>query len=387
MPENTNAIELTILMPCLNEAETLETCIRKAFHFLEEYQVQGEVLIADNGSTDGSQDIARRCGARVVDVPVKGYGAALMGGCDAALGTYVIMGDADDSYDFLHLMPFLEKLREGYDLVMGNRFKGGIAPGAMPPLHRYIGNPVLSFIGRLFYPSAIGDFHCGLRGYNREAIKGLDLQTTGMEYASEMVVKATLMHLRMTEVPTTLSPDGRSRAPHLRSFRDGWRHLKFLLMHSPRWLFLYPGAVLFVLGLILIAALLPGPLRIGSVTFDIHTMLAGSGCMILGAQMILFSLYTNAYAKVSRFIPVTEKTESFLEKATTEKGALLGFLLVLAGIVIAVLSVLLWRDTSFGDLNPQQVMRYTIPAMTCIVIGAQIIFGSFFLGILQIRRK
>ena len=387
MPENTNAIELTILMPCLNEAETLATCIRKAFHFLEEYQVQGEVLIADNGSTDGSQDIARRCGARVVDVPVKGYGAALMGGCDAALGTYVIMGDADDSYDFLHLMPFLEKLREGYDLVMGNRFKGGIAPGAMPPLHRYIGNPVLSFIGRLFYPSAIGDFHCGLRGYNREAIKGLDLQTTGMEYASEMVVKATLMHLRMTEVPTTLSPDGRSRAPHLRSFRDGWRHLKFLLMHSPRWLFLYPGAVLFVLGLILIAALLPGPLRIGSVTFDIHTMLAGSGCMILGAQMILFSLYTNAYAKVSRFIPVTEKTESFLEKATTEKGALLGFLLVLAGIVIAVLSVLLWRDTSFGDLNPQQVMRYTIPAMTCIVIGAQIIFGSFFLGILQIRRK
>ena len=387
MPENTNAIELTILMPCLNEAETLETCIRKAFHFLEEYQVQGEVLIADNGSTDGSQDIARRCGARVVDVPVKGYGAALMGGCDAALGTYVIMGDADDSYDFLHLMPFLEKLREGYDLVMGNRFKGGIAPGAMPPLHRYIGNPVLSFIGRLFYPSAIGDFHCGLRGYNREAIKGLDLQTTGMEYASEMVVKATLMHLRMTEVPTTLSPDGRSRAPHLRSFRDGWRHLKFLLMHSPKWLFLYPGAVLFVLGLILIAALLPGPLRIGSVTFDIHTMLAGSGCMILGAQMILFSLYTNAYAKVSRFIPVTEKTESFLEKATTEKGALLGFLLVLAGIVIAVLSVLLWRDTSFGDLNPQQVMRYTIPAMTCIVIGAQIIFGSFFLGILQIRRK
>ncbi len=387
MPENTNAIELTILMPCLNEAETLEVCIKKAFHFLEEYNVNGEVLIADNGSTDGSQEIARRCGARVVDVPVKGYGAALMGGCDAALGKYVIMGDADDSYDFLHLMPFLDKLREGYDLVMGNRFKGGIAPGAMPPLHRYIGNPVLSFIGRLFYPSDIGDFHCGLRGYNREAVQGLDLQTTGMEYASEMVVKATLMHLKMTEVPTTLSPDGRSRAPHLRSFRDGWRHLKFLLMHSPKWLFLYPGVVLFVLGLVLIAALLPGPLSIGSVTFDIHTMLAGSGCMILGAQMIMFSLYTNAYAKVSRFIPVTEKTDSFLEKVTTEKGALLGFLLVLAGIIIAVLSVLLWKNTSFGDLNPQQVMRYTIPAMTCIVIGAQIIFGSFFLGILRIRRK
>ena len=226
-------MELTILMPCLNEAETLEVCIQKARTYLEKSGVEGEILIADNGSTDGSQDIARRCGARVVDVAERGYGAALIGGCNAAQGKYVIMGDADDSYDFLHLDPFVEKLREGYDLVMGNRFKGGIEPGAMPPLHRYLGNPVLSFIGRLFYPSDIGDFHCGLRGYNRESILKLGLQTTGMEYASEMVVKATLYKLKITEVPTTLKKDGRSHAPHLRSFRDGWRHLKFLLMHSP----------------------------------------------------------------------------------------------------------------------------------------------------------
>ena len=392
MSENKNVqqpedMELTILMPCLNEAETLEVCIKKAFHFLEEYQVKGEVLIADNGSTDGSQEIARRCGARVTDVPVKGYGAALMGGCDAAYGKYVIMGDADDSYDFLNLMPFVEKLREGYDLVMGNRFKGGIAKGAMPPLHRYIGNPVLSFIGRLFYPSDIGDFHCGLRGYNREAIQSLDLQTTGMEYASEMVVKATLMSLKMTEVPTTLAPDGRSRPPHLRSFRDGWRHLKFLLMHSPKWLFLYPGSFFFVLGLIIMIALLPGPLTIGSVSFDIHTMLVGSGCMILGAQTVQFALFTNAYAKVSGFIPVTQKADNLLEKITTEKGALLGVILTLIGLVAAIASVVIWKNTQFGDLDPQQVMRYTIPAMTCIVIGVQFIFGSFFLGILKIKHK
>ena len=387
MSQNTNEVELTILMPCLNEAETLEVCIKKAFHFLEEYHVDGEVLIADNGSTDGSQEIAKRCGARLVHVPVKGYGAALIGGCDAAYGKYVIMGDADDSYYFLHLMPFLEKLREGYELVMGNRFKGGIAKGAMPPLHRYIGNPVLSFIGRLFYPSDIGDFHCGLRGYNKESIQKLDLQTTGMEYASEMVVKATLMHLKMTEVPTTLAPDGRSRPPHLRSFRDGWRHLKFLLIHSPKWLFLYPGVVLFVLGLIMMLVLLPGPLHMGSVAFDIHTMLAGSGCMILGSQMVQFALYTNAYAKVSGFIPVTARTDNLLERLTTENGTLAGLILVVIGIVIAILSVVLWKNTSFGDLDPQRVMRYTIPAMTCIVIGAQIIFGSFFLGILKIKHK
>ena len=255
-----NELELSIVMPCLNEAETLEVCIRKAQESLRKDEISGEVVIADNGSEDGSQEIAERLGARVVPVSGRGYGAALHGGFEAARGRFVIMGDADDSYDFSSLMPFVEKLREGYDLVMGNRFLGGIEPGAMPPLHRYLGNPVLTGIGRLFFRSPAGDFHCGLRGFRRDAILGLGLQTTGMEFASEMVVKSTLMGLRIAEVPTTLSPDGRSRPPHLRSWRDGWRHLRFLLLYSPRWLFLYPGAVLMLLGLVsgaLLLAVLP----------------------------------------------------------------------------------------------------------------------------------
>ena len=321
-----NAVELTILMPCLNEAETLEVCINKAKKFLTDNKVNGEIIIADNGSTDGSQDIATRNGARLVNVEEKGYGAALIGGCNAARGKYVIMGDADDSYDFLNLMPFLEKLREGYDLVMGNRFRGGIAKGAMPPLHKYIGNPVLSFIGRLFYPSKIKDFHCGLRGYNRESILSLNLQTTGMEYASEMVVKSTLNNLKMTEVPTTLSPDGRSRAPHLRSFRDGWRHLKFLLMHSPNWLFLYPGIFFVALGLILTALLIGGPLTVSTVTFDIHTMLYASAAIVVGVNIIFFSIYTKTYAKNTGFIPVKPKAAIF-EKLTVEKGIAFGVIL------------------------------------------------------------
>lgn len=245
-------ILLTVLMPCLNEAETLATCITKAQKSIAELQISGEVLIADNGSTDGSQQIAREHGARVVDIPEKGYGSALIGGIHAAKGKYIIMGDADDSYDFLSLRPFVEKLEEGYELVMGNRFKGGIAKGAMPPLHRYLGNPVLSGIGRILYRSDIGDFHCGLRGFRKESIESLHLITTGMEFASEMVVKSTINHLRITEVPTTLSPDGRNRAPHLRSWHDGWRHLKFLLIYCPKWLFLYPGIFLTILGLIIL---------------------------------------------------------------------------------------------------------------------------------------
>ena len=252
-------MELTILMPCLNEALTLPICIKKAKTFLTDNNVDGEILIADNGSTDGSQDLARELGARVVDIPEKGYGAALIGGCNAALGKYVIMGDSDDSYDFLNLMPFVEKLREGYDLVMGNRFKGGIEKGAMPPLHQYLGNPVLSTIGRILYRSDIKDFHCGLRGYNRESILGLNLHTTGMEYASEMVVQATLHKLKICEVPTTLKKDGRDRPPHLRSWSDGWRHLTFLLMHSPNWLFLYPGLILWVIGLVVSIAIMIHP--------------------------------------------------------------------------------------------------------------------------------
>lgn len=380
-------IELTILMPCLNEAETLEVCINKAKTFLKNSGVVGEVLIADNGSTDGSVEIAKKCGARVEHVPVKGYGAALIGGCKAAKGKYVIMGDADDSYDFLNLMPFVEKLREGYELVMGNRFRGGIAKGAMPPLHRYLGNPVLSFIGRLFFPSEIGDFHCGLRGYEREAMLKLDLHTTGMEYASEMVVKATMYGLKMTEVPTTLSPDGRSRAPHLRSFRDGWRHLKFLLLHSPNWLFLYPGMVFCVLGLIMTVALMFGPVQIGGVVFDIHTMLYGSAMIMIGTNMIFFSLFTRIYAMRTNFIPTKESVATKLANVTTEKGAVAGVLLTLAGIVMTIAAFVIWKDTSFGNLNPQEMMRMTIPALTLMVVGIEMIFASFFIGILNIKHQ
>ncbi len=377
-------MELTILMPCLNEAETLETCIRKARTYLETSGVEGEILIADNGSTDGSQDIARRCGARVVDVPMRGYGAALIGGCNAALGDYVIMGDADDSYDFLHLDPFVEKLREGYDLVMGNRFKGGIEPGAMPPLHKYIGNPVLSFIGRLFYPSSIGDFHCGLRGYRRESILKLGLCTTGMEYASEMVVKATLYKLKIAEVPTTLKKDGRSHPPHLRSFRDGWRHLKFLLMHSPNWLFMYPGIILLVLGLLMMVGLMFGPISIGSITLDIHTMLYGSAFAIIGASTIQFSLFTKTYAKKSGFIPVDDKE---ISKLTEDRVILAGAILLILGVIATILALVLWGKTSFGALDPQHIMRLTIPALTCMAVGVQMMFGGFFIGILNIKHK
>ncbi len=378
--------ELTILMPCLNEAETLEVCIKKAMTFLKENKVNGEVLIADNGSTDGSQDIARRNGARVVDIPVKGYGAALIGGCNAALGKYVIMGDSDDSYDFLHLMPFVEKLREGYDLVMGNRFKGGIEKGAMPFSHKYIGNPVLSFIGRLFYRSDIRDFHCGLRGYNTIRMRELNLKTTGMEYASEMVVKATMSDFKIAEVPTTLKKDGRSHPPHLNTWRDGWRHLKFLLMHSPNWLFRYPGMVLSIIGFVLMVVLIIGPLSVGNVTFDIQTLLYSSAMLLLGVNMMLFSSYTETYARTTGFIPMKEP-KGIMKFFTVEKGIVLGILLFILGIVCSILAVTVWSDLSFGELNPTRIMRLTIPAFTAIVLGAELVFSSFFLGILKIEHK
>ena len=379
------SIELTILMPCLNEAETLEICIQKANRFLEEHKVSGEILIADNGSTDGSQKIAESNGARVVNVLEKGYGSALIGGCNAALGKYVIMGDADDSYDFMNLMPFLTKLREGYDLVMGNRFQGGIAKGAMPPLHKYLGNPILSFVGRIFYSSQVRDFHCGLRGYNTQAMQSLNLRTTGMEYASEMVVQATLHKYKMIEVPTTLSPDGRTRTPHLRSWSDGWRHLKFLFMHSPNWLFLYPGVICSLIGLVMTTLLLFGPITVIDVTFDIHTMLYSSALLIIGVNTVLFSLYTKAYAIHSKFIPVNHSIK-YMEKITIEKGILSGVLLFLLGIIVTILAFVYWQQKSFGGLDPQKVMRITIPALTLMVTGIQIIYGSFFLGILNIKQ-
>lgn len=379
-------MELTILMPCLNESKTIKTCINKAKLFLSTHHIDGEILIADNGSTDGSQDIAREAGARVVDIDEKGYGAALIGGCNAALGKYVIMGDSDDSYNFLNLMPFVEKLREGYELVMGNRFKGGIEPGAMPPLHRYIGNPVLSFIGRVLYHSNIKDFHCGLRGYNRESILKLNLHTTGMEYASEMVVQATLHKLKICEVPTTLRKDGRDRPPHLRSWSDGWRHLTFLLMHSPNWLFLYPGLIFFIIGLVFSIVLTIGPVTLGSTTFSINTLLYSAMSTILGLQLILFFVLTKKYAAKTKFIPIT-KFDQKLIKFTMNKGILIGACLLFLGIAGAIESVVIWSDTGFGNLTPEHMFRLTIPVLILIVCGIQLIFNSFFLGILEIRTK
>lgn len=386
MEDNDFKYELTILMPCLNEAETLETCIKKAQTFLYDNNVDGEILIADNGSTDGSIEIAEKNGARVVNVETRGYGAALIAGCNAAYGRYVIMGDSDDSYDFLHLMPFVEKLREGYDLVMGNRFKGGIEKGAMPFSHRYIGNPILSFIGRSFYSSKIGDFHCGLRGYNTERMRSIDLKTTGMEYASEMVVKSTLYGFKIAEVPTTLKKDGRSHAPHLHTWSDGWRHLKFLLMHSPKWLFLYPGSVLLVLGLALMIALIIGPFSIGNVGFGVHTMLYSSAMILLGVNMIMFSKFTEGYARSTGFIPV-KPVGRFGKFLTVEKGILLGVILFIIGIVCSVMAVSVWAKNSYGVLEPDKMMRLTIPAFTAIVLGIQMVLSSFFIGILQIKHK
>src|SRR6267378_7884160 len=295
--------ELTILMPCLNEAETLASCISKARAFLARSGCTGEVVIADNGSTDRSPAIAAANGARVVHVAERGYGSALLGGIRAARGKFVIMGDSDDSYDFSRLDAFVEQLRAGFQLVMGNRFRGGILPGAMPPLHRYLGNPVLTGIGRLFFKSPVGDFHCGLRAFRRDAIERLDLRTHGMEFASEMVVKATAFGLRVTEIPTTLSPDGRDRAPHLRTWRDGWRHLRFLLLYSPRWLFLYPGGLLMIIGLLVGLLLLRGPLTVGGVNFDVHTLLYAAMAVIIGFQAIVFAMFTKVFAMSEGLLP------------------------------------------------------------------------------------
>ncbi|RZS67909.1 glycosyltransferase involved in cell wall biosynthesis [Agromyces ramosus] len=386
----TSTIELSVVMPCLNEAETLAVCIRKAQGYFERSGVVGEVVIADNGSTDGSQEIARELGARVVDVPEKGYGSALMGGIEAAVGEYVIMGDADDSYDFSDLDPFVERLRAGDDLVMGNRFRGGIEPGAMPPLHKYLGNPVLSFVGRLFFPSQIRDFHCGLRGFKRESILSIGLITTGMEFASEVVVKSTLAGLRISEVPTTLAKDGRSRPPHLRSWRDGWRHLRFLLIFSPRWLFLYPGAVAFLIGLIGSVMLAFGPVEVGSVGFNVSTQVYLLALTIVGYQAVLFALLAKLYARHEGFfIPRSAAFERFAERATLESGALVGTALFIAGFVIGVLQFAAWAAVGFGGQDVVDTVRLAIPAALLMILGVQTIMAGMFLGILSVpvRRR
>jgi glycosyltransferase involved in cell wall biosynthesis len=382
-----SSLELTIVMPCLNEAETLASCIKKAQRWLSRNHVAGEIIIADNGSSDGSQTIATVMGARVVHVADKGYGNALRGGIIAARGKYVIMADADDSYNFSNLTPFLEKLRAGYELVMGNRFAGGIKPGAMPVLHKYLGNPVLTGIGRLFFRSPCGDFHCGLRGFSRAAVMKLDLRTSGMEFASEMVVKSTLNKLRIIEVPTTLSPDGRSREPHLRSWRDGWRHLRFLLLYSPRWLFLYPGALLMLVGLATGVWLLPGPQTVGHVTFDIHTLLYSAAAVVTGFQAVNFAVFTKIFGVTEGLLPPDPKLEKAFKYVTLESGLLVGVTLFVLGLLLSIYALSDWGAHSFGPLDPTKVLRLVIPAVTAMILGSEIVLSSFFLSVLGLKRK
>ncbi|HKI64456.1 MAG TPA: glycosyltransferase family 2 protein [Burkholderiales bacterium] len=375
--------ELTILMPCLNEAATVASCISKARAFLARTGIAGEVLVADNGSQDGSRGLALQAGARVVAVVERGYGAALAAGIAAASGRYVIMGDADDSYDFSRLEAFVDKLREGYPLVMGNRFKGGIRKGAMPWLHRYLGNPVLSFVGRLLFRAKVGDFHCGLRGFDREAVAKLDLRTPGMEFASELVVKAALAGWRIAEVPTTLHPDGRGRPPHLRSWRDGWRHLRFLLLFSPRWLFLYPGLTLLALGIALTTALYFSPLHVGRAGLDIHSMLYASAGAMLGLQLCLFALFARVSAQNAGLLPRRPALEKLLRVATLERGVLVGLAAVVAGLLWSAVAFWHWREAGFGALDPRVVMRDTIPATALMMCGMELILASFLLSLLN----
>ena len=378
-------VELSIVMPCLNEAETLETCIRKAQRFLDKHGVVGEIVIGDNGSTDGSQEIACRCGARVVNVPVRGYGAALYHATLAARGRYVIMGDSDDSYDFSDLMPFVAKLREGADLVMGNRFRGGIKPGAMPWKNKHIGNPVLTGIGRLLFRCPSKDFHCGLRGYSAQAFRKMDLQTTGMEFASEMVIKATLLHLNVTEVPTTLSKDGRSRPPHLRPWRDGWRHLRFMLLYAPKWLFFYPGVALMLIGLLALAWLVPQPRAIGNVVLDVHTILYAAAATLLGFEAATFGVLANAFAVMQGLMPKSNFIRRSYQIARLELGIVFGGALVSAGLAGSLAAVWVWKERSFGELDPHQTLRLAIPSVLCMLLGFQVILSSFFLDVMRLN--
>ena len=383
----TPALELSVVMPCLNESLTLGICIKKALKAMESLGVRGEVIVADNGSTDGSQEIATRLGARVVPIATRGYGSALRGGIAAAQGQYVIMGDSDDSYDFTQLGPFLAKLREGNDLVMGNRFHGGIAPGAMPFLHRYLGNPGLSWLGRLFFGCPVGDFQCGLRGFRKDTIDALELQTTGMEFSTEMVVKATLYKLRIAEIPTTLSPDGRDRPPHLRTWRDGWRYLRFMLIYSPRWLFFYPGALLFALGVLVSAWLLPGPRLVGKTTFDYHTLLFGAMATLVGFESMIFAVFSKMFATAERLVPEDPRLTRWYKYITLEVGLIVGTLLILSGAGLWIFGLDYWRSHQFGPLDPEKTLRIVIPAFLAVTLGVQVVLSSFFMSVLGMARR
>ena len=372
-------------MPCLNEARTLEGCIRKAQLFLRQEGVSGEVIVADNGSVDGSIEVAKNLNARVIRVPTHGYGAALAAGIETAAGKYVIMGDSDESYDFSALLPFLEKLRAGYDLVMGNRFRGGIAPGAMPPMHRYFGNPFLTAVGRLFFSAReCGDFYCGLRGFRKEAIQKLELQSRGMEFALEMVIKASLHQLRITEVPTTLSRDGRDRAPHLRRYSDGWRSLRFYLLMSPRWFFGVPGVILLVVGIALSALLFQGPLRVMSVTFDYHTLLYSTAAILLGYQSLLLFIFAKLMAVETGLHPLRTRFWFLEERRTLGQCVTIGLVLMLVGVVLGIIAARQWELTGFGPLRPESTIRVAICSVLFLLLGGQTLLAGFYFGLINL---
>ena len=385
--KDSETVEVSVVMPCLNESETLASCIGKAQRALREANIAGEVVVADNGSSDGSVNIAETMGARVVNVEAKGYGSALMGGIAAASGKYVVMGDADDSYDFGHIPRFVEQLRRGADVVMGNRFRGGIQKDAMPALHRYFGNPLLTRIGRLFFHSSVGDFYCGLRGFRKDAYERMGLRTTGMEFATEMVVKATLLRMRVAEVPTTLSPDGRNRPPHLRTWRDGWRTLRFFMLYSPRWLFLYPGMTLMLAGFLLSVWLLPKPRTVGTVTFDVHTLVYAASFILLGFQAIAFAVFTKSFAISEGLLPPDRALDRLFRYITLEVGIVVGSLLTLAGLATSAYAVEAWGNKHFGPLDYSYTMRLVIPGALLLTLGAQTIFASFFMSVLGLRRR
>jgi glycosyltransferase involved in cell wall biosynthesis len=381
------AVELSVVMPCLNEGVTVAICIRKAIIALRDAGIAGEVIVADNGSTDGSVQVAQAEGARVVNIEQKGYGSALKGGILAARGKYVLMADSDDSYDFSHAPRFVEQLRTGSDLVMGNRFQGGISDKAMPFLHRYLGNPVLSGIGRLFFGSPCGDFHCGMRGFRRDSFLQMDIRSTGMEFASEMVVKATLMQMKVSEVPTTLNPDGRNRPPHLRTWRDGWRHLRFLLMYSPRWLFLYPGIASMLVGLAGCVLLLPGRRVFHGIGLDVHTLLYAFVAILLGFQLIAFATFTKVFAITEGLLPEDPRLNRMFRWVTLETGLLVGGLLMFLGVGGSIFAVSGWAKQSFGALDIERTLRIVMPSVFALTMGVQITFSSFFLSILGLRRR
>ena len=377
-------IQLSVLMPCLNEAETLGACIKKANNWIAASGLAAEVVVADNGSTDGSQEIAASLGARVVAVQQRGYGAALFRGCMAASGEWIIMGDSDDSYDFSRLDPFIAKLRDGFELVMGNRFLGGVAPGAMPWKNRYIGNPLLSWVGRLFFRCPAGDFHCGLRAFTKDAFLRMDLRTTGMEFASEMVIKAMLFGMRIAEVPTTLGKDGRSRPPHLLPWRDGWRHLRFMLLFSPRWLFFIPGLSLFLISLIAYAAILNGTARLGGVTFDIHSLFFAGTSLVLGYLALCFGLIVRIIGVRERLLPEHKMLEQLCLSPVLEVGGGAGVLLIAGGLVQGVVSLITWSAAGFGNLQYGVLLRQVSLSSVMLMMGGVTLMTALIMGFLAL---